>query len=163
MSKRKKPAPGQHAFSFGQLATPVVVHHDASDEASPSPLPSEAEPPKSESPADGLEVIQTSDQEPSENLSTPLEIQAVADQTSEIPSPPPEPEPVQHRIACEYNQQSTLPNPWPPRDPALAYWPPKLRERWGRRANELYDSGTSLWTAEQQAFEEIEALLPGIS
>jgi hypothetical protein len=44
---------------------------------------------------------------------------------------------------------------WPPRDPRLANWSVKRREAWGRRANELIDSGLHWRIAERQAFLEL--------
>jgi hypothetical protein len=51
--------------------------------------------------------------------------------------------------------------PWPPRPPELAYWSPELRERWGRRANELEGRGVEFPESERRAFAEIKASLRG--
>jgi len=43
---------------------------------------------------------------------------------------------------------------WPPRDPRLATWPDRWRERWGRRSNALEDEGLTWRDAERRAFDE---------
>jgi TubC N-terminal docking domain len=59
---------------------------------------------------------------------------------------------------------SKCPN-WTPRPlpwrPIVAAWPIPLRERWGRRANELMLAGTTWPDDEIQAFEELSTNLVG--
>jgi hypothetical protein len=57
-------------------------------------------------------------------------------------------------IACPLSPvRPGAPVTWPPRAPELADWPVEWRERWGRLANELEESGMAWNHAESMAFD----------
>ena len=61
------------------------------------------------------------------------------------------------RLLSGVESPAPPPPPWPPRPLELAEWPVEWRARWGRRANELEDSGIPWPEHERRAFHEVKA------